>query len=283
MQHEMQRDHPGFWGNATASVDWCEGNYVVSFYVAEFFNTLTSIPVALMGLFMLRQAMQGKRGTPLHAAAFIMMIIGMGSTLFHGTLLRGGQLLDELPMMWGACVFLAAIVVTHGKHGTGYRVTLPIAVWAVVSTVVYFLLGFDAFVVMYALTALLTVLAAYDAAMHAPDGRVIASNQQHKKFFAVCGGGVYAFAFLCLWLPEQVYCGNRLIRKDSTPEGAFIQRMHFHALFHLLSAVAPYQVLCFLLLLELDAKQACASVVWKRPAETLYLVPVPVVVHTIKE
>ena len=35
----------GFWGPRTASVDWCEPNYVVSHYVAEWWNTLTSVSI----------------------------------------------------------------------------------------------------------------------------------------------------------------------------------------------------------------------------------------------
>ncbi len=33
----------GFWGPRTASVDWCEPNYVWSHYVAEWWNTITSV------------------------------------------------------------------------------------------------------------------------------------------------------------------------------------------------------------------------------------------------
>ncbi len=33
----------GFWGPRTASVDWCEPNYVHTFWIAEFWNTLSSV------------------------------------------------------------------------------------------------------------------------------------------------------------------------------------------------------------------------------------------------
>lgn len=28
-------DQPGYWGERTATIDWCEKNYVESYYVAE--------------------------------------------------------------------------------------------------------------------------------------------------------------------------------------------------------------------------------------------------------
>lgn len=33
---DLEPDYPGYWGPPTATIDWCEANYDVSFYVAEF-------------------------------------------------------------------------------------------------------------------------------------------------------------------------------------------------------------------------------------------------------
>src|SRR5690606_28351314 len=39
----------GFWGPPTSSVDWCEANYVHSFYVCEWYNTLSSAAMVVVG------------------------------------------------------------------------------------------------------------------------------------------------------------------------------------------------------------------------------------------
>ena len=40
----------GWWGPATADTDWCEPNYLWTHYIAEFWNTLSSIPIATFAL-----------------------------------------------------------------------------------------------------------------------------------------------------------------------------------------------------------------------------------------
>ncbi len=44
-------DRDGFWGPSTSSIDWCERNYEVTYYVAEFFNAISSIGLVVVGLF----------------------------------------------------------------------------------------------------------------------------------------------------------------------------------------------------------------------------------------
>ena len=40
-----------YWGPVTANIDWCETNYAVSPYVAEFFNTLSSLAFVAAGVY----------------------------------------------------------------------------------------------------------------------------------------------------------------------------------------------------------------------------------------
>lgn len=33
--HEELLNHTGYWGKPTATIDWCEKNYEVNYYIAE--------------------------------------------------------------------------------------------------------------------------------------------------------------------------------------------------------------------------------------------------------
>ena len=42
-----QSDGMGYWGPPTSTLDWCETNYEVSFYIAEFWNTVTNLSMII--------------------------------------------------------------------------------------------------------------------------------------------------------------------------------------------------------------------------------------------
>lgn len=89
----------GFWGTPTSTVDWCELNYVVTPFVCEFFNTVSSLAMVTAGVL----------GITLHRRVFdrgtlwafgLLGVVGIGSIAFHGTLKFELQLLDEIPMLY---------------------------------------------------------------------------------------------------------------------------------------------------------------------------------------
>jgi dihydroceramidase len=100
-----------FWGEPTATIDWCENNYEVTEYIAEFWNTLSNLVMIVLpvyGIYWSVRQKQNKKNlnnfiirNSTLAVYFALMMIGSGSWLFHMTLLYPMQLLDELPMIYG--------------------------------------------------------------------------------------------------------------------------------------------------------------------------------------
>ncbi|EPS36616.1 hypothetical protein H072_9836 [Dactylellina haptotyla CBS 200.50] len=127
----------GLWGTPTSSVNWCETDYTISYYVAEFFNSMTSmcmVGFALLGQWSLRYLSKNinsksnpKRDIydPLLAHPsllgvdrvwftwFALQIVGWGSVAFHGSLQWWSQAFDEIPMVWCATIHLTTCLVAR--------------------------------------------------------------------------------------------------------------------------------------------------------------------------
>eukprot|EP00475_Leptophrys_vorax_P017235 TRINITY_DN23870_c1_g1_i1.p1 TRINITY_DN23870_c1_g1~~TRINITY_DN23870_c1_g1_i1.p1 ORF type:complete len:274 (-),score=65.21 TRINITY_DN23870_c1_g1_i1:45-866(-) len=100
------------WDRHTSEVDWCENNYEVSPYFAEFYNTFSNIlfiivPPLMMYLF---------RSYSMHITSdvdilwLLLILVGIGSGYFHATLSLSGQLVDELAILWVLLAALSAAV-----------------------------------------------------------------------------------------------------------------------------------------------------------------------------
>jgi dihydroceramidase len=90
-------DPVGAWGLPTASIDWCEANYAVTPWVAEFWNTVSSLSMVVAGVVGLSLR---RFAGEVRAAFALLALVGLGSIAFHGTLRFGLQMLDELPMLY---------------------------------------------------------------------------------------------------------------------------------------------------------------------------------------
>jgi len=125
----------GFWGIPSSTVDWCEPNYVYTQYIAEFFNTISSFAMVFVGL--LGIALHWRHFEHRFKWAFASVaIVGLGSAAFHGTLLFGLQMADELPMIYSSLI-LAYCVIQQPYKRPRYGPYLPIAmtIHALIATV----------------------------------------------------------------------------------------------------------------------------------------------------
>eukprot|EP00158_Paraphelidium_tribonemae_P008807 Partr_v1_DN28689_c4_g1_i1_m50508 putative alkaline ceramidase len=126
--HIMATSHHeinGYWGKPSSTVDWCETNYSFSHYIAEFFNTLSSVAMIVCGLAGIYLHYRDFEGRFLWSFASVAMV-GVGSAAFHGTLLFSLQMLDELPMIYSALI-MTYIMIEHRNIKPKYSPLLPVA------------------------------------------------------------------------------------------------------------------------------------------------------------
>lgn len=88
----------------SASVDWCEKNYIVSDSIAEFTNTISSLPLLVIpSVCFLTNAWESYTRLVCSGVCFqmcIMTVIGLSSMYVHATLSLLGQLFDEVGIVW---------------------------------------------------------------------------------------------------------------------------------------------------------------------------------------
>ena len=80
----------------------CENNYEISDYIVEFWNTISSFSLCVLGLYDIFVCYKLKARGNEYLIGLLIITIGLGSAAFHGTLRFEYQLWDELPMIWVA-------------------------------------------------------------------------------------------------------------------------------------------------------------------------------------
>ena len=165
----------GYWGPVDAIHQFCEPHYNTSYYVAEFWNTMTSI-VFVLAAWNCYSRLQHAEALPstiskkatsssttppglvwMKVACGWLAVIGVGSFLYHGTMRRSMQLLDEGPMI----CFMASCVMGklqyHSwtrKHANLFRLAVVVGsaalmyIYAILESYELFVHGFTIFLFM---------------------------------------------------------------------------------------------------------------------------------------
>lgn len=83
--------------HATAAIDWCERNYVVSPSIAEYYNTFSSLLMCVSGIAITMRVRRVRTQVlPLSAAGPIIFALGVASAVYHATLSLPWQRADEV-------------------------------------------------------------------------------------------------------------------------------------------------------------------------------------------
>ncbi|KAJ5991864.1 hypothetical protein N7451_007588 [Penicillium sp. IBT 35674x] len=90
-----------FWGLPSSKANFCEEDYVVTRYVAEFINSLTNLSYIIYAVYGLRQLQQKHNFDFSRAIPYWgLMAVGICSAAFHISLQYHTQMLDDLSMLF---------------------------------------------------------------------------------------------------------------------------------------------------------------------------------------
>lgn len=212
----------GYWGPPTSTVDWCETNYAISYYIAEFFNSTSNLITISCGLFLCAFAIKNKLEFRFALASLALSLVGLGSLAFHGTLLIEAQMLDEIPMVYLALVFSYCVFENGPKRQYFFIRPLLIAIGIAYSFI--HLLG-KFFVIFHVIFGvLLAPVVIYPLQF---------LNDPHLGKIVVTMLSLFAAAFTA-WKFDQIYCPD-------------LEKLYLHSVWHIFTAVsAGLWIMCMM-------------------------------------
>ncbi|ETO07542.1 hypothetical protein RFI_29850 [Reticulomyxa filosa] len=221
-----------YWGKVDSTVDWCEPNYVVSPYIAEFFNTVSHVPTPFYisaGIFYTWK-LASKEWRFVCAFASV-ILVAIGSIAFHATLRYVGQLLDELPLMLTNYSLLYCVLCCKASPTMSQSEKWKERIWiglfcmlGCIQCVIYIVLKWYAvFFISYG--CLLIGLLLYSVStIRDAMGKTHPSFLSMKLFKYACITYGCGFA---LWCIENTFCKK-------------VQSFQLHAWWHVLSGAGSY-------------------------------------------
>ncbi|XP_003745879.1 alkaline ceramidase 3 [Galendromus occidentalis] len=229
-------DRLGYWGNQTSTLDWCEYNYEVSIYIAEFWNTLSNLFMIVPPLWAIYLGIRQQIGTRLLLCYLSLLVVGIGSWLFHMTLLYEMQLMDELPMVWGTLASSYTLYdIDADESKVNVKLALGLVLYGTIISVVYVTINIPEFhQAAYGLLVAVSFLYSF--------------NLARKKYFpmrwfllSIC---MYAVGF-AVWNIDNVFCSNLRTVRSGLP-GFFAPLTQLHAWWHFFAGYGSYISILYL-------------------------------------
>ena len=229
----------GRW-TRSSNVDWCEPNYIVTSHIAEFFNSMSSLIIVVSGMYGLYKHWNTVETRYLYAFTII-TVVGLGSSLFHGTLMREWQLADELPMVWGNGIFVYCILTMEDspewKHALVIKkknnnyIYVLVGLEVISSFAITYLDSKDQtiFLFCYSSGALYIMYKNYQLDFN--------HNRSHEIVFFDVGMICY-IGGLFVWLIDRLYCSSVVF-------GIPIQKLHLHSFWHVFAGSGTYLCVLF--------------------------------------
>lgn len=193
-----------------APIDYCEYNYAVTPLVAEFWNTISNLGFVLVGLWGLQVCYQYSLKLRFWWMALAILLTGIWSAMYHGTLWWISLKLDEV------CENLACISMLHAEDKT------------MLVTIVHSIIA--SFGILFITAFLFTeihFIAIILALLKQSHGQ-ISIDVRIKKH--VLMSGVFCLCGAICWLSDRLYCSELATYP-----------LQLHACWHIFMALATQQ------------------------------------------
>ncbi|KAK0545918.1 alkaline ceramidase ydc1 [Tilletia horrida] len=237
----------GYWGEVTATLVWCEEKYQWSKYLAEPVNSISNIMFLALATFGVHWTIKARLPIAFVGCFLGIGLIGMGSFLFHATLLWSMQACDELPMIYTTCIFSWAVF--QAGQPRQFRLILPFLIFAFIGgyTALYFLNKENTLLhqLTYAALQISSTLRVYNLLSSSPTSalsqkggsQALVRAQISKLYWTSVACFVAGFT---AWNIDNIWCQTLRHTRRTVLGPVFGVLLEGHAWWHLLTGYGAY-------------------------------------------
>ncbi|CAF1226107.1 unnamed protein product [Didymodactylos carnosus] len=219
----------GYWSPSTSTIDWCERNYAVTQYIAEFWNCISSFSMCILAGLLLVRGLYNRIENRFLLSSLCFGLVGFGSAYFHGTLTHLGQMTDELPMVYSMIIWWFILFrmdkLEHLKSKkTVINISLVFGIfyallWTYVHSLQTFVLIFQGHFTLMVFGGIIKLTYLYRQTQH---------HTRWIKYLIMVYVGLLAPAIIC-WIIDQRLCERMNTVSVFNPQ--------LHAWWHLICAI----------------------------------------------
>lgn len=241
----------GFWPQ-TASIDWCESNYELSHFIAEFWNTLSNLAFILPQIWQYSALCKDRNVEQVYKSAFLSLaLVGIGSFCFHMTLAKSMQMFDETSMILVSLQGFYLLYIIKQPDVNRKKLASTLVCYGLVFLSLYiFLVSWPIF---HHTTFILLVYASI-----AIGYQLKCRYGPHYKFWTVLIMQHLAFAF---WLIDKHHCEVLTQFRDHYVPPLLRPFFQFHAIWHLLMGLSSHIFICGIIRLHAWTKHRDSFVI----------------------
>ncbi|KAF3764912.1 alkaline phytoceramidase [Cryphonectria parasitica EP155] len=274
-QWPYRESRDGIWGTQTSTLNWCEEDYNVTPYIAEFFNTSTNLIFLYLGVMGIRECLRHGHGLVFVFSFLGYVVVGLGSMAFHATLKYSMQLADELPMIYTTCIVAYATFSYSRPRHTQVLVALGLLALASWITI-YYLSSQDPVFHQVAYAALMLALvfrAMFDMeatlrpALRKRCETPAEADEILRQMWKMAFTGIVLFLVgFSIWLLDNTFCRHLRDARNTIllPWAAVLEG---HAWWHIFTGIGTYYCITWRLWLErcLDGGEREFVLKWPSP------------------
>ncbi|KAF2495802.1 alkaline phytoceramidase [Lophium mytilinum] len=249
-----------YWGAPNSNANFCEEDYIVTSYIAEFVNTVTNISYVIYGAHGLSR-LRGKPDGPLSFLGFPYWgLIGVGvlSAYFHATLKYHSQMCDDTSMLV-ATGFVLNRAFTFDVAPTSRR-NRSLGLLAILTAVTIYHCVADEILVHVVTFGIMIVLVGIRT-KQLVHTRITDLDEKKRVKKLVNFGAANAGIGYLLWNIDQHLCPMLLSfrHKVGLPFGIFLE---LHGWWHILTAIGAYTFMILVEHLTTDKTDRAEDFLW---------------------